>query len=223
MDGVHLQSDLDGVRGSEATLVGRLSVGFDPDADSLLPGWSVGHVLTHIARNADSVAGMIEGALAGRVADQYPGGFEGRAAEIDAGAGRDRDALVEDVHTSGDRVLRLAADVDAPTWANGRGRVVSGDEFPLWRILVSRWREVEIHHVDLGLGYRPVDWPADFVARSLPIRLAEVNARRAPDEQFTIPAITTAGTGTELDGPAYEVLAYLFGRGSLPGHPDLAF
>src|SRR4051794_11840892 len=131
MDGVHLESDLDGVRRSEATLVARLRGEFDPRADSQLPGWTVGHVLTHIARNADSVAGMIEGALAGRVADQYPGGFEGRAEGIDAGAARDRDALVEDVRATGTRVVRLAADVDPATWANGRGRVVSGDEFPL--------------------------------------------------------------------------------------------
>ena len=35
---------------------------------SLLPGWSVGHVLTHIARNADSVVWRLEGAAAGRAA-----------------------------------------------------------------------------------------------------------------------------------------------------------
>ena len=34
---------------------------------SLLPGWSVGHVLTHIARNADSVVWRLEGAAAGEV------------------------------------------------------------------------------------------------------------------------------------------------------------
>ena len=28
---------------------------------SLLPDWTVGHVLTHLARNADAMAGMIEG------------------------------------------------------------------------------------------------------------------------------------------------------------------
>jgi maleylpyruvate isomerase len=27
----------------------------------------------------------------------------------------------------------------------------------------ARWRECEIHHVDLNLGYRPADWPGPFV------------------------------------------------------------
>ena len=120
-------------------------------------------------------------------------------------------------------MVRLAADVDPETWATGRGRVVSGDEFPLWRILVSRWREVEIHHVDLGLGYRPADWPAGFVTRSLPIRLAEVNSRRGPEEQFTVSATSSAAGTIELAGSDHDVLAYLFGRASLPGHPDLTF
>jgi hypothetical protein len=31
-----------------------------------------------------------------------------------------------------------------------------------------RWREVEIHRVDLADGYGPGDWPASFVAPLLP-------------------------------------------------------
>lgn len=30
-----------------------------------------------------------------------------------------------------------------------------------------RWREVEIHHVDLNLGYTPDDWPEDYVDAEL--------------------------------------------------------
>ena len=36
------------------------------------------------------------------------------------------------------------------------------------RWLGARWREVEIHHVDLAAGYGPQDWPAAFVAHELP-------------------------------------------------------
>ena len=32
----------------------------------------------------------------------------------------------------------------------------------------TRWREVEIHRVDLADGYGPGDWPASFVAPLLP-------------------------------------------------------
>ncbi|MSW20314.1 MAG: hypothetical protein F2873_05400, partial [Actinobacteria bacterium] len=62
-----------------------------------LPGWSVGHLLTHLARNADSHTRVIDGALRGEVTDQYEGGAAGRSAEIDAGAARGAQVLVDDV------------------------------------------------------------------------------------------------------------------------------
>src|SRR2546421_337158 len=54
---------------------------------SLLPGWTVGHVLTHVARNADSHVRRTEAAIRGEMVDQYPGGYAAREAEIEAGAG----------------------------------------------------------------------------------------------------------------------------------------
>src|SRR5262249_13144243 len=41
----------------------------------------------------------------------------------------------------------------------------------------SRWREVEVHHVDLGLGYAPSEWPVAFVTRGLGDALRELPAR----------------------------------------------
>ena len=57
---------------------------------SLLPGWTVGHVLAHLARNADGMRGMLDGGGRGEVAAQYPGGAAQREADIAAGAGRPR-------------------------------------------------------------------------------------------------------------------------------------
>ena len=42
-----------------------------------------------------------------------------------------------------------------------------GDTFPARVILPRRLSELEIHHVDLGAGYGPGDWPADFVQMTL--------------------------------------------------------
>jgi maleylpyruvate isomerase len=39
---------------------------------------------------------------------------------------------------------------------------------PARRLIGMRWREVEIHRVDLAAGYGPGDWPASFVAPLLP-------------------------------------------------------
>ena len=76
---------------------------------SRLPGWSVGHVLTHLARNADSVVWRLEGAAEGAVRDQYPGGPGQRQADIDAGAGRPAAALVADVARSSAAVEQVMA------------------------------------------------------------------------------------------------------------------
>ncbi len=43
----------------------------------------------------------------------------------------------------------------------------------------SRWREVEVHHVDLGLGYAPSEWPVGFVTRGLAEALRELPSRSA--------------------------------------------
>ena len=47
---------------------------------SELPGWSVGHLLTHLARNAESMCRRIDAALRSEIVDQYEGGPAGRAA-----------------------------------------------------------------------------------------------------------------------------------------------
>ena len=55
-----------------------------------------------------------------------------------------------------------------------------------------RWREVELHHVDLGLGYEPADWPPAFVERVLPDALADVG-RRLPGLDGCDPAVVSRG------------------------------
>lgn len=88
---------------NEAT--SRLLAGLDSltEADaarpSLCPGWTVGHVLTHIARNADGLRRGAEGALRGETVPMYPSA-EARDHEIEAGAGRPMPDLVADVTSS---------------------------------------------------------------------------------------------------------------------------
>ena len=46
------------------------SLDADPSAPSLLPGWTRGHVLTHVARNADSLVNLLTWARTGVVTPQ---------------------------------------------------------------------------------------------------------------------------------------------------------
>ena len=121
---------------------------------SLLPGWTVGHVLTHLARNADSHVRALEGGRAGEVVDRYPGGPEQRTGEIEAGAARPATRAgrrrgwppVSGSKPPGAPCPATCGTDRAPRWA-APNRSAS--------LPFRRWREVEVHHVDLGLGYRP--------------------------------------------------------------------
>jgi maleylpyruvate isomerase len=141
-----------------------------------LPGWSVGHVVTHLARNADSVVRRLEAAQRGERVEQYPGGARGRAEEIERGAARSAAAIVEDLLAADDRVERTFETVSPQVWdqevAAGDGKFVIAS-----RLAFARWCEVEIHHVDLDLGYGAVDWSHEFVERMLPRVLEALPAR----------------------------------------------
>jgi Mycothiol maleylpyruvate isomerase N-terminal domain len=52
---------VDAVRSHTDLLLDTARALDDPGAPSLCAGWSRGHVLTHVARNADSVVGGVGG------------------------------------------------------------------------------------------------------------------------------------------------------------------
>ena len=197
---------------------GRLDAivaGLDDDearSASRLPGWSIGHLLTHVARNADSHLWRTEGAIAGEVVDQYPGGADQRAGAIDAGADRPADVLVGDVRSSSAAVDSAWAEVPTAAWGNPT-RDLSGRSRPLSELPGRRWLEVEIHLIDIGRPGDPThrDWSDDFVAVWLPHQRAGLEAR--------LPAGASAPQPGSID-PRDE-LAWLVGRLDRPDLPVL--
>lgn len=188
---------------------------------SLLPGWTRGHVLTHLARNADGLANALRSARTGTELPMYASGTS-RDADIEAGAGRPAAGLVADVRESTAAFAREAALMPAGAWAARVRRIPGGEQFPAWDILPRRLGEVEIHHADLGLGYQPRDWPAEFAATQLP----RVTRSRAGDTGAPPCLINPAGTedllpigparpqaaGLTVHGSAADLLAWLTGR-----------
>jgi len=176
--------EIEGCRRAHRVLLDALGGLTDDQArsPSLLPDWTVGHVLTHLARNADSCTRRVEGAVRGEIADQYPGGYAARASDIAAGSGRSASALVADVRESAFRLETAWLSAPAEAW-DRPGRDLSGAEQPVSVIPLRRWREVEVHHVDLGLGFTPADWSEDLVARWLP-RLLERLAHRTDERSL---------------------------------------
>lgn len=175
---------------------------------SLLPGWSVAHVLAHVARNADSHIRRAEAAARGETVDQYVGGFEGREREITSTAGLGAVDLVRTVRESGRRLEETWRRVPDEAW-NVATRDVGGRERALRELPGRRWQELEVHVVDLGLGVTNEAWPGDFVSVSLPRLRAGLGARLPAGARAPSP-----GTLTERDELAW--LYGRFGRGDLP-------
>jgi maleylpyruvate isomerase len=82
-----------------------------------------------------------------------------------------------------------------------------------------RLREVEIHHVDLGVGYAPRDWSADFAEHLLD----SMAKRLDPDRPFEVRPLDTSrswviGSGDAeypvavVTGPAADLGWWLTGR-----------
>lgn len=172
----------------------------DPARPSLLPGWTVGHVLTHVARNADSHVSMLDGA------PQYPSAAA-RDADIEAGARRSWPELVDDVAASSNELdTRWGAEQDWDSTAT----MLSGPR-PRHLLPVLRQREVEVHRFDLGLGHRFEDMPTDYVRHDL--RLMEMLWRaRKPMGLTPLP-------DSALRLPPTTRLAWLLGRCEVEGLP----
>lgn len=50
------------------------------------------------------------------------------------------------------------------------------------QVMFTRWREIEIHHADLGLRYEPKDWPQDMARQWLSQLLPSLADRCTPQD-----------------------------------------
>ena len=202
---------------------------------SRLPGWNRAEVLTHLARNADGTRRMVQAAARGDVGAQYPGGVEERATEIAAGREATATDVRRDVRCSHEAMMEAWQALPEDAW-DRVGRAISGDR-SMREALWSRAREVEVHHVDLAMGYEPTDWSVGFVAGALDeifgtFARRAFNGRPLIDAEFRVVAtdherawhVMLHGThvdieqdaGTAADGEARawgcDLVAWLYGR-----------
>lgn len=137
----------------------------DLAAPSLLPGWTRGHVLAHLTRNADSYINLLIWARTGIRTPQYAS-YETRSAEIEAIAAHPAVRHLADLEDGAARFATAIRDLPAAAWrASVEG--MRPPPHPAWYVLVRRLREIAFHHVDLAAGYRPANWPDSFVHREL--------------------------------------------------------
>lgn len=185
-------------------------------APSLLPGWTRGHVLAHLARQADGLVNLLTSARTGEDIPMYASAAD-RDADIEAGAGRPPAEMLAELRASAARFADAAAALPPEAWAavvrSHRGALVAAT-LP-WR----RLREVEVHHVDLAAGYAPTDWAEAFSHRLLHEVASDLAGRTDAPAMVLHPVETghelTIGdpeAAPTVTGPAHELAAWLTGR-----------
>ncbi|MBU2665799.1 maleylpyruvate isomerase family mycothiol-dependent enzyme [Actinoplanes bogorensis] len=194
----------------------RTAADLDPTAvgnPSRLPGWTVGHVLTHVARNADALTNLLTWARTGVETPPYASA-EAREAGIQEGAGRPLREQLEDIRAAHERFADAGAAMPAGAWAFMLPWLGQSAAAVPW----TRLREVTVHHADLGLAYTPADWSDAFALRLLREIVAGADAawpsmRLRP---FGIEHALTIGDHPDppvVGGPTKSIAAWLTGRG----------
>jgi len=163
----HLSENL-ALLAHETTALVRTASGLDDDAlrgASLCEGWTHGHVLTHIARNADALGNLVSWAITGSPRAMYASP-EARDEDISIGSSRGAQVILSDLEDSAARFADAAAGLSgAPEQVEvemRHGRKVLGSQLPSLRLM-----EVVIHHGDLDAGYTFADSDPGFVRRAV--------------------------------------------------------
>lgn len=190
----------------------------DAAGPSLLPDWDRSMVVTHLAANADGIRRAVEAARTGVTGEVYPGGTAARNAEIEAGHALPAEQLHLRLDTAC-RLLRVALgessdDIwDAPA-IGPKGEVHIGPG-----LIVARLREVEVHHVDLDYGYKPEDWPFEWVLEEMDRAMLGLPSRLPPGEAVVLSAtdadqrwVAGSGDAVEVTGTTAELFSWVIGR-----------
>jgi maleylpyruvate isomerase len=212
-----LKADIDAVDAATKALLATASRLSDADIGgaSLCEGWTRGHVLAHISRNAEAVGRLVDWAVTGERQEMYPGGTEVRDADIEAGSGRDAAAQLADLRATaadlGRELPRLVDGVAVPQVEGRGGFVVPSEGLPFMRL-----REVVLHHVDLDAGYGFADVDGDLLVRLIDDAVSRLRlSRRAPSVTLLTDRGDTWQVGegdTEVTGSRAGVLLWLARR-----------
>jgi maleylpyruvate isomerase len=183
-------------------------------APSALPDWSRGHVVSHLARNADGLTNLLTSARTGERRPMYAS-REQRNTDIEAGAGRSAAELTADLAET-DRGFATEAD-RMTDWSATVYRTLDSPGFSVGMVPLLRLGELEIHHTDLDVGYGFDRWPTAWAAaylsyacRELADRAGEPLGIEATDTGTRLP--TDSPGARIVEGPATTLVAWVTGR-----------
>ncbi|MFE0640344.1 maleylpyruvate isomerase family mycothiol-dependent enzyme [Streptomyces sp. NPDC058877] len=177
---------------------------------SRLPGWTRGHVLAHLARNADALVNALQGR------PMYTDAAA-RDADIEDGSARPLDVQLADVRETAERFQAVCA--EPADWSRTI-ELRNGITDSASRLPFRRWVEVALHHVDLGAGYELEDLPEEFVRREVDFLTERFTGNPsvpptrvvATDGSGSWTTGSAEGAEVTVSGTAPELLGWLAGR-----------
>jgi maleylpyruvate isomerase len=116
-----------------------------------LPGWTRGHVISHLARNADGLLNLLIWARTGVEHPMYASAAD-RDAAIAEGAPRMLQVQQEDLGAASDRFFGAAEKLPDSAWSASLGQHRSGRDLTAQEVPWLRLVEVLVHLVDLDRG-----------------------------------------------------------------------
>lgn len=188
---------------------------------SLLPGWTRGHVVTHLARNADALVNLLTWARTGIEHPMYLSRAD-RDAAIEEGSERLAQVLREDLLAASDRFAAEAERMSEEDWAaqvaHRTGRVFPASAVPDMR-LFELW--VHLVDLDLGVGFADIEPSHHEALLDVAVRPHRDPSERTVRLNVQLPdggqrswELTTADTNGSmlLSASSVDALAWLSGR-----------
>jgi maleylpyruvate isomerase len=194
---------------------------------SLLPGWTVGHTLSHIALNAEAFTRVAQGLVRGEVGSMYPTS-ESRDEAIEAGAHRAAGEIVAHCQAANAEFVAIWSTLTADQLSGQANRTPGTPTFPAPNIPLARLREIEVHGSDTGLpGLSIFDWSSAYVDLDLAVQLATVSTRlgrgfAAVDETGANHESGDCTGVTPLTCTRRELLAWSLNRSQPAGFPAIS-
>ena len=193
---------------------------------SALPGWTRGHVLAHVARNAEALTRLANWARTGAETPMYAD-REQRSAEIERSVAFPPSTLREDLLRTAALLDDALAVLTTEQWQaevrSALGRAIPAAEVPWMRI-----REVWLHAVDLGSDTTMDDLPSGVVDLLLDDVTAALSAKDgcpaldlvATDRERSWHLGGAAPAGT-VAATAADIAGWLTGRLAASDRPAL--
>jgi maleylpyruvate isomerase len=196
--------------------------GDDWAAPSLLPGWQRAHVVAHLALNAEGMARALRGLVADEDHAQPRTMYDSddRRAHDIAELAVDDASKIRAHLLAGVTNLQEAIDaMPGDRWEVRVERTPGGRTMRAGAFPGMRWRELEIHHVDLDADYTTAEWSLAFAEHLLDA----MTKRLRPEQPFEVRPLDSQRTWVLGDGvsanpvpvvtgPAADLAWWLTGR-----------